>query len=476
VSQALPVNRLPPRGFWGPPPVQHQWVRRDLAFLMHFDEAHPTGASNQGYREMVSGGVMASTLGGGTDIRTASTPHGRALRMDLPDVATSPSAHLRNLFGVAFPKLAGIHQGFTIFMVHRYTHQNSNDVGQILGLERTAGAQSRWMYIKGPSSAQFKIIINGATQTMGISSRWIKYHAEPSAIAFVQDTAAGVHRIYFDGGFVGEVGSLTPLDITGIVRIGDASRKQNLVASGYFNLIGMATRAWTGNEVAAWSRDPYGFLNPGWVPPQEIPAPADAVVTVGDLRMPSETSIANGALIALGERRINSLNDSSRAAQILSGLFGDTRDELLRALPWRFATKRVQLEADATDPIWGFASAFTLPADCIRVMDVDNPYNWPWKVEGKKIVTQSPSPIRVEYTARIEDPIQMDSLFRQTLSAGLAVNAAEAFTSDTDKLSQVLVKFAKLFDSAKVANGQENDTPEAQPGEWERWRGREGRN
>jgi hypothetical protein len=182
---------------------------------------------------------------------------------------------------------------------------------------------------------------------------------------------------------------------------------------------------------------------------------------------PSETSIANGALVLLGERRINSLDDpNSKTAKILKDRFDEVRDELLRQHPWNFATKRVALPANVTAPIWGFDHAYSLPEDCLRVLELSNPGLSPYRIEGRTIVTDIDAPINLEYTSRVTDATQMDVMFRQVLSAALAADVAEAITGTTTKVDQLEgIKRARLR-SARTPDGQEPSPRRIESSEW----------
>jgi len=187
---------------------------------------------------------------------------------------------------------------------------------------------------------------------------------------------------------------------------------------------------------------------------------------------PTETSIANAALALLGERRIDSLSDGSVLANMIAERFGDLRDSLLRMLPWNFATVRASLAASSTRPDWEFAWAYPLPGDFVRLLEVDDGTSrLPYMVEGQNIVTGISSPLAVTYTGRVTDPELMDPLYRDCLSALIAVDFAEAVTG-SGKLKQVFTIFTERFMAAGVANGQEREPLRVIATEWQASRGR----
>lgn len=201
---------------------------------------------------------------------------------------------------------------------------------------------------------------------------------------------------------------------------------------------------------------------------------------------PSETSIANGALTLLGERRINSLDDKVKAAGILKDRFAEVRDEVLRSHSWNFATKRASLAADSEAPVWGYDHQYTLPNDCLRILQVGNQNSYEYqrgsseqyRVEGRKIVTNIDAPLLLEYTRSVTDPMEMDVMFRQVFSAALAKDIAEALTGSAEKVDDMERLFQMKLRSAKATDGQEPSPRRIESSEFlnareESWLGRD---
>ena len=182
--------------------------------------------------------------------------------------------------------------------------------------------------------------------------------------------------------------------------------------------------------------------------------------------MASETSIANGALILLGERRIDSLDEGSPTANVLKERYPEIRDASLRAHPWNFATTRASLAASSTAPTWKYARAFPFPNDLLRLLLVDNPGHEPYEVEGRTIVTDLGAPLQIQYTKQVTDVAQMDSLFREALSAALAADVAEAITGSTQKVDTMRQIFAAKLSAARTPDAPEPTPPIFADGDW----------
>jgi len=205
---------------------------------------------------------------------------------------------------------------------------------------------------------------------------------------------------------------------------------------------------------------------PPAAPPAVVPPAAPTPRTQG------ETDIANRALIFVGDRRIGDLNDGSILANTILERFDEVRDELLRSMPWNFATKRSSLPASSVVPLFGFAREFPLPVDCARLLEVEDRDQWGYRVEGRSILTSMPSPINIVYTAHQTDLAMLDSQFCNVWAAALAVDIVEAITADSGKLASVYRKFTRAWHAAAIVNGQEPDIPEREDGIWARARGR----
>jgi len=203
------------------------------------------------------------------------------------------------------------------------------------------------------------------------------------------------------------------------------------------------------------------------------PPPATVPTTAADEFSASETSIANGALVLLGEQRIDSLNDSKKTARLIADRFCDLRDELLRVIPWSFAVTRAEISSSATKPAWQYGYMYPLPKDCLRVVDVENEYALSWIIEGRAIITNIFPPLKIEYIRRVESPMDMTVDFRQTLSALIAVDLAEAVTGSSEKLREVFGILRSRSEAAATANGQEQQPREVRPfSAWLSTRGR----
>jgi len=172
--------------------------------------------------------------------------------------------------------------------------------------------------------------------------------------------------------------------------------------------------------------------------------------------MASVVEICNGSLNQLGATTILSLTEDSKNARLCNQRYSQVRDAVFRSHPWNCLQKRVELAADTDAPAWGFSFAYTLPADCLRLLRILD-YDSNYKVEGRKILSNTSS-MKILYIGRVTDPNEYDESLRETLSAALGADIAFAVTSNNQtatnmyNLFQDKLKDARFVDSTEGQN------------------------
>ena len=169
--------------------------------------------------------------------------------------------------------------------------------------------------------------------------------------------------------------------------------------------------------------------------------------------MASTVDICNGALNQLGATTILSLTEDSKNARLCNSRFTQVRDAVFRSHPWNCLQKRVELAADTTAPAWGFSYAYTLPADCLRLLRILD-YDSNYKVEGRKILSNTSS-MKILYIGRITDPNEYDESLRETLSAALGADIAFAVTSNNTTATNMYNLFQDKLRDARFVDSTE---------------------
>ena len=169
--------------------------------------------------------------------------------------------------------------------------------------------------------------------------------------------------------------------------------------------------------------------------------------------MASTVDICNGALNQLGATTILSLTEDSKNARLCNSRYTQVRDSVFRSHPWNCLQKRVELAADTDAPAWGFSYAYTLPADCLRLLRILD-YDSNYKVEGRKILSNT-STMKILYIGRVTDPNEYDELLRETLSAALGADIAFAVTSNNTTATNMYNLFQDKLRDARFVDSTE---------------------
>lgn len=186
----------------------------------------------------------------------------------------------------------------------------------------------------------------------------------------------------------------------------------------------------------------------------------------------SDAAVCNIALKRLGCSQIVNLTDGSNEAIVMAALYENTRDRLLRELPWNMAQFRVALAPDPTKvPAFGFANAYPLPAKpyCLKVEETD-PFDAIYRIENSidntgsitgRVLLTDESELFIRYTGQVTDPQQWDASFVEALASDLAAQAAYTLTESEAK-TKIASAWAKAaLEHASTVNGQESSTKQA---------------
>jgi phage gp46-like protein len=168
----------------------------------------------------------------------------------------------------------------------------------------------------------------------------------------------------------------------------------------------------------------------------------------------SDIDIVNRALTMLGVDPINSLSDSTKAASTANRLFNDTRAAVFRGHPWNCLIKRASLPQEAQAPLYGYAYAFTLPADFLRLLSIENNLG-KYSIEGRKILYDDEI-LQITYIALVTDVIAYDTLLTDALAARLAADMAHPLLQSTEAMERMYNLYELKLREAKFVDAQEN--------------------
>lgn len=166
----------------------------------------------------------------------------------------------------------------------------------------------------------------------------------------------------------------------------------------------------------------------------------------------SEEAICNSALSKIGADLIGSLEEDSRVGKLCKEQYPKIRDMLLRAHPWNFAIARASLAASATEPAFGFDSAFPLPSDCLRVIEV-NENEYEWVKEGNNVLTDS-DVCEILFIKRVSVGY-FDSMFDELCATYLAHDLCGDLTTSPTLKRDLFAVYTQLLREARSFDAQE---------------------
>lgn len=191
----------------------------------------------------------------------------------------------------------------------------------------------------------------------------------------------------------------------------------------------------------------------------------------------SQTEIVNLALTRLGQDRVISITDDVEAARVMRSLWDFTRDAVLAGYPWKFAIKRTSLPALAAAPEYGWERQFTVPEECLRLVQVGDDYVFytglleTFQLEGGVIMTNEAAPLRLRYVQRITNVGLWPVLFGRVVAMQLAIDACEKLTTSSAKQTVLNEAYALAVAQARKQSAIERPPQRADNSDWLNARG-----
>jgi hypothetical protein len=178
----------------------------------------------------------------------------------------------------------------------------------------------------------------------------------------------------------------------------------------------------------------------------------------------SDVAVCNNALLLVGNTSITALTDDTKAAKLCLQFYQQSLDAVLRAYTWNCATVRSADLTATTTPTFGYSYAFTLPADCLRVLMIEDDQTIPFKVESGVLLTDE-STCKISYIKRIT-PDDADSLLLEAISARLAATIAFPLTNSTSASEAAWKLYEKKLDEAQSVDAFEGTAPQMASDDW----------
>lgn len=187
--------------------------------------------------------------------------------------------------------------------------------------------------------------------------------------------------------------------------------------------------------------------------------------------MTSIVGICRMALDLLGDYAITDLSDATKQARLCDRNYPVMRDAVLRAHPWNCAITRASLPAMTDTPAFGWSYQYQLPSDCLRILPLTadgefGAHSVSHVVEGKRLLTNEPAPLKVRYVRRMTDSADFDPLLVDAIAARLAWQIAYNLTGSRSSAADARQVYMDKMSEARMIDGLEGTYEEQEPSGW----------
>jgi len=171
--------------------------------------------------------------------------------------------------------------------------------------------------------------------------------------------------------------------------------------------------------------------------------------------------ICNMALDYCNERNITSLEEDTKQAKKCLAWYDTVRKSLLLNLNASFSIKRAVLtEAVNVPVIYGFARAYSLPHDCLQVLNMDSPVDDRYyQIEGNFLYCEEKYEdelIKIRYISDFKDITKFDSEFADCLALKLAEKICLPLTEDEQKANYLRQLAQQKYIETSTKYGRDN--------------------
>lgn len=192
-----------------------------------------------------------------------------------------------------------------------------------------------------------------------------------------------------------------------------------------------------------------------------------------DIAVTGKEGIVNMALALLGvvDEDVQALTtENSLPAKVARQFYDTTRDDVLRAFHWPFATKIAALAGKAAAPNADWAFSYTYPADAVAIRKIldaagrvpPGQSRIPFKRGTTGLLFTDQDNASVEYTMQNDTPSQYSADFRRAFAIKLAINMAprviKAVADRKEVVADLENKYKQqLVEAAANAKQEERD-------------------
>jgi hypothetical protein len=154
----------------------------------------------------------------------------------------------------------------------------------------------------------------------------------------------------------------------------------------------------------------------------------------------TKLDICNYALKRCGSEPILAETDTSKRGLLVLGQYEQSLTEMLYDTTldhnWKFAIKRVILEADSTTPEFDFKTQYAKPSDCLKIISHGISGD-DFAEEGDYLLTNlaATDTINLKYLSAVSDTTKFTPLFTKALSLHIAMEIAYSLIQDKEMVT-----------------------------------------
>jgi hypothetical protein len=172
-------------------------------------------------------------------------------------------------------------------------------------------------------------------------------------------------------------------------------------------------------------------------------------------------ALCSRALLRIGAQPVASLDEGTAEAEVAANLYPATRDALLSAHPWSFATGQSALARLAAAPHADFAHAFQLPPGFLRALSAGSAGRGrgvPYRIQEERLHADAEQ-VTLTYIFRPEEGA-FPPFFAACLVARLAAEFCLPLTESASRAEMLFRLAEQELRAARQVDSQQ-DTPRA---------------
>jgi len=176
-------------------------------------------------------------------------------------------------------------------------------------------------------------------------------------------------------------------------------------------------------------------------------------------------------MIKLGVDLIADIEDNTKQARLCRQQYATLLGCVLEDAPWSFAMKRIVLNQNTDEPVFGDYRSFTLPDDLARIVSVQNDYRARsiyYKREGKNIITNDPSStsdpvdpsnkvykIYLKFVSKAMPDTLYSERFKEAVATKIAADLAYPMVQSAQLKGQLLQQYQVYVQDTRTSDSQQ---------------------